>query len=98
MWLHFSADYVVVPGKFYIAFLKKREVGKKKLLLRGQWYLLVLKGRKEIPLVSISLFCLQFICVYEGEREKELVSLFYVWLVRALNECVKSPNPTKVFE
>ena len=36
MWLHFSADYVVVPGKFYIVFLKKREVGKKKLLLRGQ--------------------------------------------------------------
>jgi hypothetical protein len=37
MWLLLvQIIVVVVPGKFYIAFLKKREVGEKKLLLRGQ--------------------------------------------------------------
>jgi hypothetical protein len=50
LFYNFSAYVVVVPSKFNIAFFeKKKKVRKKKLLLRGQWYLLVLKGRKRNP-------------------------------------------------
>jgi hypothetical protein len=45
MWLHFSADYVVVPGKFYIAFLKKREV-EKKIVIKRPVIFISIEGKK----------------------------------------------------
>jgi hypothetical protein len=49
MWLLFSADYVVVPGKFYIVFLKKREVGKKKIVIKRPVIFISIEGKKRNP-------------------------------------------------
>jgi len=45
----FSADYVVVPGKFYIAFLKKREVGKEKIVIKRPVIFISIEGKKRNP-------------------------------------------------
>ena len=48
MWLLLVQIIVVVPGKFYIAFLKKREVGKKIVIKRPVIFISI-DGKKRNP-------------------------------------------------
>jgi hypothetical protein len=47
MWLLLVQIIVVVPGKFYIAFLKKREV--KKIVIKRPVIFISIEGKKRNP-------------------------------------------------
>ena len=50
MWLLLvQIIVVVVPGKFYIAFLKKREVGRKIIVIKRPVIFISIEGKKRNP-------------------------------------------------
>ena len=80
---------VVVPGKFNIA---KGKGEKRENWVMTEPLIFIFEWKKEM---SVALF--NFVKLHVLVRKRKNCFIIYVWLVRALNWCVKSPNPTKVF-